>query len=201
MKKKIALIIIFSLVVSLFAPSVHFKESDDYSLPSSALGSHMGKENSHVEIGYKEADAWIVLVGKLVIKGVSRLAKVGSKTFKKVPKSKVVNALKNYKGTTYSVGSKKFKLTKTDMKHMLERHLPKYWIDNKPNVKKQTFFDSRLSIKDVEKIAISVAKQNKKVLSKTSSTEIKQVTGKVDGVTYVLGISKGHLHQLYPKAK
>ncbi|WP_338751459.1 EndoU domain-containing protein [Bacillus sp. FJAT-52991] len=201
MRKKISLIIIFSLVISVFAPSVYLKENNDYSLPSSTFGSYTGKENSHVEVGYKEADAWVVLVGRLVIQGTTRLAKVGSKTFKKVPSSTVTNALKNYKGTTYSIGSKKYKLTKTDMKHMLERHHPKYWTDNKKNVKKQTFFDYRLSIKDIENIAISVAKQNREKLSKVSSNGSAQVKGKVDGVEYVLGVEKGHIRQLYPVAK
>ncbi|WP_102692161.1 hypothetical protein [Rummeliibacillus pycnus] len=118
-----------------------------------------------------------------------------------MPKSKVTNALKNYKGTSYSVGSKKYYLTKTDMNHMLERHHPKYWTDSKKSVKKQTFFDSRLSVKDIERIAISVAKQNRQTLSKVSSNSSKQVKGKVDGVEYVLGVERGHIRQLYPVAK
>ncbi|MEH3001092.1 MULTISPECIES: hypothetical protein [Bacillus] len=196
MRKKIAVVLLFTLMISLFAPSVYLKENDDYSMPPSKMALVLGQENSHLEIGYKETDAFWVLVGRLVLQGGSKLIKVGTKTFKKAPKSKVVNSLKNYKGATYKAGSKTYKITKSDMKHMLERHHPKYW--NGTSKKTQTFFDSRLSVKDIERIAINVAKQNRTKLSKIKVSG--QVEGKVDGVKYVLGVSNGHMRQLYPKS-
>lgn len=200
MKKKIVFLIIFSLIFSVFSPSIQFQKNNDYSKPDNVLNIFAGKENSHLEVGYQQADAWVVLVGRLVVKGVTRLAKVGNKTYKKVPVSKVTNALKNYKGATYVTGSKKYKLAKKDMKHMLERHHPKYWTDSK-KTKNQTFFDSKLSIKDIENIALNVAKQNKSKLAKVPSNGSKQVQGTVNGVKYVLGVENGHLRQLYPIAK
>ncbi|MFS0653992.1 hypothetical protein [Bacillus sp. 179-C3.3 HS] len=197
MQKKIALVILFSLIVSLFAPSVYLRESNEYAQSTSQLQLAAGLDN-RLEIGYKEADAFWVLVGRLVIQGGTKLIKVGSKTFKKAPKSNVVNALKNYKGASYNVGSKTYKLTKDDMKHILERHHPKYWDGSAK--KTQTFFDDRLSIQDIEDIALSVAKQNRDKLSKISSNGMGQVEGTVNGVKYILGVNKGHLHQLYPKS-
>ncbi|PRS79190.1 hypothetical protein C6Y04_01440 [Bacillus sp. GBSW2] len=198
MRKKIAVAILFSLIVSVFAPSVYLKENNEISnATSSKIEMTLGDFNN-LEIGYKEADAFWVLIGRLVLQGGSKLIKVGSKTFKKAPKTKVVNALKNYKGATYKAGSKTYKLSKDDMKHMLERHHPKYW--NGSAKKTQTFYDSRLSIKDIENIAINVAKQNRTKLSKISANGSGQVEGKVNGVKYILGVKKGHLHQLYPKS-
>lgn len=199
--KKIAFILVISLLVSTLSPSILVKNNATNPGYDREPNKEYTTQTNSLSIGYHTADAWAVLVGRLIIKSATRLAKIGSKTYKKVPKSKVVNALKNYKGTAYSTGSKKYVITKTDMKHMLERHHPRYWTDSKKNVKKQTFFDSKLSIKDVESIAINVAKQNRSGLSKVSSTGSKQFTGTVDDVKYVMGVEKGHIRQLYPLLK
>ncbi|MEK4967605.1 hypothetical protein MKX29_08015 [Cytobacillus sp. FSL R7-0696] len=88
-------------------------------------------------------------------------------------------------------------MTKTDMKHMLERHHPKYWDGS---VKKdQTFYNPDLSVNDVKNIAHTIAKNKKSTLSKKGTNSTFQVEGKVNGVEYVMGITKGHIKQLYPK--
>ncbi|MGG0656914.1 hypothetical protein [Rummeliibacillus pycnus] len=197
MKKKIVFSIIFCLILTVFSPSVYYKEKEDFSDNISFANSV--ENNKELVIGYQKADAWIALVGRLIIQGATKLIKVGSKTFKKVPKDKVVNALKHYKGTTFKTGTKTYKLTKTDMKHMLERHHPKYW--NGSEKKKQTYYDSRYSIKDIENVAITVAKKNKKKLSEISANASGQVKAKVDGIEWVLGVKNGHIHQLYPVKK
>lgn len=125
-----------------------------------------------------------------------KVIKYGSKIFKKAPASAVTNALKNFTTATYKSGSHTFKLTKTDMKHMLERHHPKYW--NGTAKSTQTFYNPNLSVNQVKDIAISIAKQNSKTLSSKGTNSTFQVEGKVNGVKYVLGIQKGHIHQLYP---
>lgn len=132
------------------------------------------------------------LVARLVISGGKYVIKWGSKVFKKAPKSKVTNALKSFK-----TGSYPFKLTKTDMKHMLERHHPKYW--NGTVKKNQTFYNPNLSVNQVKNIALSIAKQNSKTLRSKGTNSTFQVQGKVNGVKYVLGITRGHIKQLYPK--
>ncbi|MFE0508095.1 hypothetical protein ACWF7H_19305 [Peribacillus butanolivorans] len=137
------------------------------------------------------------LVARLVLTGGKYVIKYGKKVFKKAPTSKVTNALAKYSTGTYKTGSHTFKLTKTDMKHMLTRHHPKYWDGSvKAN---QTYYNPDLSVNDVKKIALNIAKQNKTTLSKKGTTSTFQVTGTVDGVKYVLGITKGHIKQLYPK--
>ncbi|MYL56184.1 hypothetical protein GLW20_01535 [Virgibacillus halodenitrificans] len=137
------------------------------------------------------------LVARVVISGGKHVIKWGSKIFKKAPKSKVTNALKNFKTATYKTGSHTFKLTKTDMKHMLERHHPKYW--NGTVKKKQTFYNPNLSVNDVKNIAMSIAKQNRNTLKSKGTNSTFQVQGTVNGVKYVLGVTKGHIKQLYPK--
>lgn len=137
------------------------------------------------------------LVARLVISGGKYVIKYGSKIFKKAPKSKVTNALANYKTLTYRTGSHTFKLTKTDMKHMLERHHPKYWDGSVKS--KQTFYNPDLSVNDVKNIAHTIAKNNKSTLAKKGTNATFQVEGTVNGVKYVMGITKGHIKQLYPK--
>lgn len=137
------------------------------------------------------------LVARLVLSGGKYVIKWGSKIFKKAPKSKVTNALSSFKTATYKTGSHTFKLTKTDMKHMLERHHPQYWDGT---VKKtQTFYNPNLSVNDVKNVAMTIAKNNSKTLAKKGTNSTFQVEGSVGGVKYVLGISKGHVKQLYPK--
>ncbi|WP_369901458.1 hypothetical protein [Bacillus manliponensis] len=137
------------------------------------------------------------LVARVVWIGGKQVIKWGSKTFKKAPKSKVTNALSTFKTATYKAGNHTFKLTKTDMKHMLERHHPEYWNGTVKGT--QTFYNPNLSVNGVKDVAISVAKQNSKILAKKGTNSTFQVEGTVNGVRYVLGITKGHIRQLYPK--
>lgn len=138
----------------------------------------------------------ISATAKLIIKGGKYVIQVGSKIYRAVSSSVAKNSLKSFKTSTYLTGNSKFLLTKSDMEHMLVRHHPKYWTGG---VKaKQTFFSPNLSINDINNIALQVAKQNRSILQLRGTNGIYQVTGKVNGVSYTLGISKGHIKQLYP---
>lgn len=83
------------------------------------------------------------------------------------------------------------------MKHMLERHHPEYW--NGTVKQAQTFYNPNSSVNDVKDIAMTIAKSNSKTLAKKGTNATFQVEGSVGGVKYVLGITKGHVKQLYPK--
>ncbi|MFJ7746944.1 hypothetical protein [Peribacillus sp. NPDC097295] len=137
------------------------------------------------------------IVARLVLSGGKHVIKWGSKIFKKAPTSKVTNALAKFTTGTFKTGSHTFKLTKTDMKHMLTRHHPKYW-DGTVKAS-QTFYNPNLSVNDVKKIALTIAKQNSSTLSKKGTNATFQVEGTVNGIKYVMGITKGHIKQLYPK--
>ncbi|MED1607910.1 hypothetical protein P4U90_21575 [Cytobacillus kochii] len=51
----------------------------------------------------------------------------------------------------------------------------------------------------MKNIAHTIAKNKKSTLSKKGTNSTFQVEGKVNGVEYVMGITKGHIKQLYPK--
>lgn len=176
--KKIIVSIVIALIITLLVPTVKIS-------------------NASYVVSEPKASASILKLAKLIIQGGKYVIQWGSKIFKKAPKDKVTNALSKYKTATYKTGSYTYNLTKTDMKHMLERHHPKYW--NGTAKTQQTFLNPNLSVADVKKIALSIAKQNKNTLSKKGTNSTFQVSGKVDGVTYILGITKGHIKQLYPK--
>ncbi|WP_342558985.1 hypothetical protein [Metasolibacillus sp. FSL K6-0083] len=108
------------------------------------------------------------LVARLVVSGGKYVIQWGSKIFKKAPKSKapkskVTSASSSFQTATYKTGSHTFKLTKTDMKHMLERHHPEFWDGSVKT--KQTFYNPNLSVDDVKDIAMTIAKDNSKILA------------------------------------
>lgn len=75
---------------------------------------------------------------------------------------KVVNDLKDFRSRDFRFGSETFKLEKSGMKHILERHQPEY---SDGSVKaKQSFFDSKMSIDDVSDAIGSFMKQNSGLL-------------------------------------
>lgn len=137
------------------------------------------------------------LIARVVVVGGKNVIQWGTKIFKKAPTSKVANALSSFQTATYKTGSHTFKLTKTDMKHMLERHHPEYWDGSVKS--SQTFYNPNLSVADIKDIAMSIAKQKSSELAKKGTNATFQVEGIVNGVEYVLGITKGHIKQLYPK--
>lgn len=216
--KLISLFTSFALVLSFLAPSITFAKESKTTVKSLAVESEYTfyddqKENVEalaieddidwdsipnevMEDNVAQPFVW-GLVARLVLSGGKYVIKWGSKVFKKAPKSKVTNALASFKTATYKTGSHTFKLTKTDMKHMLERHHPQYWDGT---VKKtQTFYNPNLSVNDVKNVAMTIAKSNSKTLAKKGTNSTFQVEGSVGGVKYILGISKGHVKQLYPK--
>lgn len=120
----------------------------------------------------------------------------GAAAFGPAISSVVINALKNYKSLKMWMGRKQYIMAKSDMKHILVRHHPKYWDGS---VKKnQTFFSKKTTINEIKAIASTVMKQNRGKLSKVKSNSMTQVTGTYKGKKYVLGVSKGHIRQLYP---
>jgi hypothetical protein len=86
----------------------------------------------------------------------------------KTPKiGKVSNSLtadlRGFRTRTYIIDKgRKLNLGSNDMKHILERHHPKYWSGQSKST--QTFFKDRMSIDDVTNAMESVIKQNMKEL-------------------------------------
>ncbi len=109
---------------------------------------------------------------------------------------KVVNALKNFAGKDFHIGSQTFKLDKSGMKHILERHHPEYWDGS--SKAQQSFLSSKMSINDVTDAITAVMKQNREVLVNRGSQGMYQIQGIHDGVEYTLGLNKGRIGQFYP---
>jgi len=106
----------------------------------------------------------------------------------------IANALKGFKNRKIKIGNQDILLSKDKMKHILERHHPKYWDGSTKNI--QSFLDKNMSVDDVTNVVTQVLKKNSATLMK-GNTKIPDTV--VNGVTYVLKISKGKITQFYPK--
>ncbi len=111
--------------------------------------------------------------------------------------SKVINDLKAFSGRRFRFGGNTFKLDKSGMKHILERHHPKYW-DGSVKAR-QSFLSPKLSIKDVSNVVRDVMRQNRGVLVGKGTVGKYQISGTSGGVEYVVGLNNGRVGQLYPK--
>ncbi|MFF5022624.1 EndoU domain-containing protein [Micrococcus luteus] len=83
------------------------------------------------------------------------------------------------------------------MKHILERHHPKYW--NGTTKKAQTFFNANMSLNDVRSLVHAAMKQKTSTLRSQGTNATFTVSGRVDGVNYTMRISKGRVVQFYPR--
>jgi Pretoxin HINT domain len=108
------------------------------------------------------------------------------------------NALRNWSSQRFQFGNEQFLLDKGDMTHILERHMPEYW-DGSVKAR-QNFFDSSMSISDVQDAIGSVLGQNRDTLISRGAMDTYQIQGSYGGVDYVLGINNGHIGQFYPGA-
>lgn len=111
---------------------------------------------------------------------------------------KVVNDLKNYQSLKIQVGSDTYLVDKADMTHFLTRHHPNYWDGSvKQN---QTFLNKNMTVSDIEQVVKSIVSNRRNEVTKISTNGVGQLPDtQVGGVTYVLGLNKGHVGQFYPK--
>lgn len=121
----------------------------------------------------------------------------------KTPKiGKVSNALtaalRGFTTRRYTIGKgRQLNLGSNDMKHILERHHPKYWSGQSKST--QTFFKDRMSIDDVSEAIESVVKQNMKELKEFKPNKSTRITGTFKGVLYELAFdNQGRIRQFFP---
>ncbi len=106
-------------------------------------------------------------------------------------------ALRGWSSERFQFGNQSFLLDKKGMEHILTRHHPKYWDGS---VKKtQSFFDSSMSVDDVQGAIGQVMRQNRDTLIQRGSQGMYQIRGNVNGVDYVLGMNRGRVGQFYPE--
>ncbi|WP_316741008.1 RHS repeat-associated core domain-containing protein [Streptomyces sp. MK7] len=107
-------------------------------------------------------------------------------------------ALRNWSSQRFQFGNQSFLLDKKGMEHILTRHHPNYWDGS---VKKtQSFFDSSMSVDDVQDAIGQVMRQNRDTLVQRGSQGMYQIRGNVNGVDYVLGMNRGRVGQFYPES-
>jgi hypothetical protein len=78
------------------------------------------------------------------------------------------------------------------------RHHPKWWDGSVKS--KQSFFDLKMSVADVQDAIGQVVRQNRDTLVQRGSRGMYPIRGNVNGVDYVLGMNKGRVSQFYPVA-
>jgi hypothetical protein len=111
---------------------------------------------------------------------------------------KVVNDLSNFQSIKIQVGSLLFLVDRSDMSHFLTRHHPNYWDGSvKAN---QTFFNKNMTVADIEQAIKAVMNARRNEVTQIGANGVGQLPEtQVGGVTYVLGLNKGHIGQFYPK--
>jgi len=119
-----------------------------------------------------------------------------SNDFSKAKPHDVVNELKNFQGKDFHFGNQIFKLDKSGMKHILERHHPDFW-DGSIKAK-QTFFSHDMKVGDITDAVENVMKQNRDTLIKKGTVGKYQISGQYQGQDYVVGFKNGRVGQFYP---
>jgi RHS repeat-associated protein len=106
-------------------------------------------------------------------------------------------ALRDWSSQRFQFGNQSLLLDKKGMTHILTRHHPKYW--DGTTKKTQSFFDSTMSVADVQDAISQVLRQNRAMLIRRGSQGSYQIRGTVNGVDYVLGMNRGRVGQFYPE--
>lgn len=103
--------------------------------------------------------------------------------------------LRDWQSQRFQFGNQNFLLDKRGMEHILKRHHPRYW-DGSVKAER-TFFDSSMSVSDVQDAIADVMMQNRDTLIRRGSNGTYQIRGTVNGVDYVLGLNNGRVAQFY----
>jgi hypothetical protein len=82
------------------------------------------------------------------------------------------------------------------MRHILERHHPNFW--NETVKSAQTFFDSRMTLSDIEDVISGILSQNRSRVTEIGANGIGSISGVVNGVRYQLGLNRSLIGQLFP---
>ncbi|MDO5682543.1 MAG: hypothetical protein Q4G46_06930, partial [Propionibacteriaceae bacterium] len=142
---------------------------------------------------------WVpaIIIGLRVAAHV--VVKVGSRTvrYAVAPASRVVNALRSFQTLSFRTGSHTFRLDKSAMKHILERHHPNYW--NGTTKSTQTFFNPSMSINDVRSTVHAALQQHQATLRVRGTNARISLSGKVNGINYQMVVDQGRVVQFYPK--
>jgi len=107
---------------------------------------------------------------------------------KKQSKANISKLLPGFKSSRFNIGGINILLDKKGMKHILERHHPRYWAGGIKAT--QSFFPKNITIPEIKSLIYQVLEQNKGNLTKVGRYDIR---GVVNGVNYKLGLNKGRV--------
>jgi len=102
--------------------------------------------------------------------------------------------LEKFDSEVIKVGNKVVLLDKKGMKHVMERHHPRYWNGSIKN--KQSFFSNNIDVDEITASIKETVKQNREFILQNSNPQY-QVQGVINGKTYILGINNGRVGQFY----
>jgi hypothetical protein len=121
----------------------------------------------------------------------------GNVRFRPTAGATLRNMLRGFETRTFQAGSNTFRLDRSGMTHILERHHPDYW--NGSRRATQTFFDRSMTPDDVANLAMEGMRQNRDAFaSMRVTTNPVQLPFTYQGQRYMIGVSGGRVGQLYP---
>ena len=178
MKKHfIGIFLILSLFVTATASAGPFKKAGK-ALALSASVKHLAKS--------KKLKGIFRRLKNKRIKRIHKKLKVTHR--KKQSKANISKFLPGFKSSRFNIGGINILLDKKGMKHILERHHPRYWVGEIKE--KQSFFSRNITIPEIKSLIYQVLEQNKGNLTKVGRYDIR---GVVNGVKYKLGLNKGRV--------
>jgi len=114
------------------------------------------------------------------------------------PPQAVVNALRGFKSVKFVSHGVTFILDKSGMKHILERHHPRFW--NGTIRTKQSFFSKKALAQDIIDGIRQIINQNRAAMCKIiNSGGTGQIIGSINGRIFVVGFRRFRINQFYPK--
>ncbi|HEV2376157.1 MAG TPA: hypothetical protein VGS19_28810 [Streptosporangiaceae bacterium] len=114
----------------------------------------------------------------------------------RVSDDQLTNALRDWQSERFQFGNQQFLLDRGDFGHILSRHMPELW-DGSLKAE-QTFFDSGMSISDIQDAIRNVLEQNRDTLISRGTNAIYQIQGSFGGTDYIIGVNNGHIAQFFP---
>jgi hypothetical protein len=109
---------------------------------------------------------------------------------------RVINDLRDFDSRIMKYGDSVFMLDRSGLKHILERHHPEYWNGSKKA--DQSYFARGVDIDEIVDAIERVMMQNRERVIEKGSLGMYQISGRVNGEKYVLGLKNGRVGQFYP---
>ena len=135
-------------------------------------------------------------IGTRMAKAGAKVADGASVPFRAVDPKTAANALDFFCRDSYIVGGVRVTLDKSGIKHIIERHHPRFWDGSLK--KAQTFFPKNMSVDEIRSAIGEVLAQNRDKIAAIGPNGRGQVSGCVNGVWYTLGLQLGKVGQFFP---